>query len=83
MLGSVPDSEVRAPRLGSRAWTCRFSHSMRPWIFRFKLVSTVHFLSECVVVAVASGERIGLSIISPLEVAIMKIDEHRSSLSSV
>ena len=46
-------------------------------MFRFKLVLIVHFLSVCVVSAVASSERVGLSTISPLEAAMMKIDEHR------
>ena len=30
-------------------------------MFRFKLILIVHFLSVCVVTAVASGERVGLS----------------------
>ena len=42
-------------------------------MFRFKLV----FFSVCVVSAVASGERVGLNTISPLETAMMKVDEHR------
>ena len=56
-----------------------FSHSMKNWMFRFKLVLIVHFLSVCDVSAVASGERVhlGLSTISPPVAAIMKIDEHR------
>ena len=44
-------------------------------MFRFKLVLIVHFLSACVVSAVAFGERIGLSTVSPPEAAMMKIDE--------
>ena len=46
-------------------------------MFRFKLVLTVHFLSVCVVSAVASGERVGLSTVSPLEAAMMKTNKHR------
>ena len=46
-------------------------------MFRFKLVIIVHFLSICVVSAVASRERVGLSTVSPPETAVMKIDEHR------
>ena len=46
-------------------------------MFRFKIVLIVHFLSVRVVSAVASGERVGLSTISPPEAAMMKIDEHR------
>ena len=46
-------------------------------MFRFKLVLIVHFLRVCVVSAVASGERVGLSTISLPEAAMMKIDEHR------
>ena len=58
MPGSFPDREVRGPGfffpdLGHAA----FSHSMRPWMFRFKLVLIVHFLSVCV--SSASGERLG------------------------
>ena len=40
-------------------------------MFRFKLVLIVHFLSVCVVSAVASGEHSSLP-----EAAMMKIDEH-------
>ena len=46
-------------------------------MFRYKLVLIVHFLSVCVVSAVASGECVGLSTIRPPEIAIMEIDEHR------
>ena len=46
-------------------------------MFRFKLVSIVHFISVCVVSAVASGKRVGPSTISPSEAAMMKVDEHR------
>ena len=46
-------------------------------MFRFKLVLIVHFLSVCVVSAVSSGERVGLSTISPPEAAMTKIDERR------
>ena len=46
-------------------------------MFMFKLVLIVHFLSVCVVSAVASGEHVGLGIISSPEAAMMKIDEHR------
>ena len=48
-------------------------------MFRFKLVLNFHFLSVglCVVSAVASGERVGLSTVSPPEAAMMKIDEHK------
>ena len=46
-------------------------------MFRFKLVLIVHFLSVCVVSAVASGERVGLCTISLPEAAMMKTDEHR------
>ena len=46
-------------------------------MFTFKLVLIVHFLSVCVVSAVASGERVDLSTISQSEAAMMKIDEHR------
>ena len=34
---------------------------MKQCVFKFKLTLTVHFLSVCVVSAVASGERVGLS----------------------
>ena len=46
-------------------------------MFRFKIVLIVHFLSVCVVLAVASSERVGLNTISPPEAGMMKIDEHR------
>ena len=46
-------------------------------MLKFKLVLIVDFLSVCVVSVVASGERIGLSTISPCEAAIMKIFKHR------
>ena len=48
-------------------------------MFRFKLVLIVHFLSVCVCVvsAVASGECVGLSTISPPEAAMIKIDGRR------
>ena len=49
-----------------------FSHSMRPWAFRFKLALTVHLLSVCVVSALASGEHVGLNTISLPEAAMMK-----------
>ena len=74
---SVPYSEVRGPRLVSDLAHADFSHSMRPWMFRFKLVLIVHFLIVYVVSAVACGERIRLSTISPPEAALMKIDKHR------
>ena len=48
-------------------------------MFRFKLVLIVHFLSVCVVSAVASGERVDLSTISPFEAAMTKIDVHRGN----
>ena len=46
-------------------------------MFRFKLVLIVHFLSICVVSAVASGEHVDLSTISLPEAAMIKIDEYR------
>ena len=55
-----------------------FPHFMRPWLFRYKLALIVHFLSVCVVSAVASCELIALSTISPPEAVMMKIYEHRS-----
>ena len=41
-------------------------------MFRYQLVLIAHFLSVCVVSAVASGERMSLSTINPPEAAIMK-----------
>ena len=52
-----------------------FSHSMRDCMF--KLVLVVPFLGVCVVLAVASAERVDLSTISPPEAAMAKIDELR------
>ena len=51
-------------------------------MFRFKLVLIVHFLSVCVVSTVASVKRVGLglSTICLPEAAMIKIDEHRSSV---
>ena len=49
----------------------------KAWMLRFKLALIVDFLSICVVSAVASRERVGLSTVSPPETAVMKIDEHR------
>ena len=60
VLESVPDSEVRCPRLVSRPWTCRFSTYHEALDVK-ELVLIVHFLSVCVVSAVASCECIGLS----------------------
>ena len=51
-------------------------------MFMFQLVLIVHFLSVCVVSAVASGEHVDLSTISPPEAAMMKIDEHRRNQES-
>ena len=46
-------------------------------MFRFKLVLMVHFLSVCVVSAVASSECTGLSTVGLPEAAMIKGDEHR------
>ena len=46
-------------------------------MFRFKIDLIVHLLSVCVASAVTSGERVGLSTISPPEAAMMKVNEHR------
>ena len=40
---------------------------MRHCVFRFKLALIVPFLSVCVVLAVASGERVDLRTINPPE----------------
>ena len=42
-------------------------------MFRFKFVLIDHFLSVCVVSAVASGEHIGLNTISLPGAAMMKV----------
>ena len=55
-------------------WDRRFYET---WVFRFKLALIVHFLSVCVVLAVASGERVGLSTIKQPEAARTKINERR------
>ena len=77
MLGSVPVCEVKGLRFNSRPWTCRFFTLYEARVFRFTLALIVHFLSVCVVSAVASSECTGLSTVSPPEAAIAKIDEHR------
>ena len=51
-----------------------FSCSMGPWMFKFKLVLIVHFVNVCVVSAIASGERVGLSTIIPPDGAMKNID---------
>ena len=49
-------------------------------MFTFKLVLIIHFLSVCVVSAAASGERVGLSKISPPETAMIKKRTQKSSV---
>ena len=53
VIGTVPDSEVIVPDLGH----ADFTHSTRPWVFRFKLILIIHFFSVCVVSAAASAEQ--------------------------
>ena len=74
VLGTDPDSEIRVPGLIPDPGHAQFSHSMRPCVFRFKLVLIVHFVSVCVVSAVASGERVVLNTINTPEAGLMKID---------
>ena len=61
----------------SRPKTCKFFTFHVALMFRFKSILILHFLSVCVVSAVGSGERVGLSAICPPEAAMMKIDENR------
>ena len=78
MLGSVPGHEGRVPgSVPGLDHAVSFLHYMKHCVFKFKLALIVPILSVCVVLAVASGERVDLSTISLPEAAMTKIHEHR------